>query len=83
MNHRNGLLVCDLSNLLDLVCEMSNGQAMSIATVKDRTPLLPERRPIPDFFVCDLMDAAPKGDMASMEHPIFSLSTKPDHRIRR
>ena len=21
--------------------------------------------------------------MASMEHPIFSLSTKPDHRIRR
>lgn len=29
------------------------------------------------------MDAAPKGDMASMEHPIFSLATKPDHRIRR
>jgi len=50
---------------------------------KERPPLLPERRPIPDFFVCDLMDAAPKGDMASMEHPIFSLSTKPDHRIRR
>eukprot|EP00456_Euglypha_rotunda_P010082 TRINITY_DN1243_c3_g1_i3.p1 TRINITY_DN1243_c3_g1~~TRINITY_DN1243_c3_g1_i3.p1 ORF type:complete len:348 (+),score=60.99 TRINITY_DN1243_c3_g1_i3:2283-3326(+) len=50
---------------------------------KVRPPLLPERRPIPDFFVCDLMDAAPKGDMASMEHPIFSLSTKPDHRIRR
>ena len=50
---------------------------------KERPPLLPERRRIPDFFVCDLMDAAPKGDMASMEHPIFSLSTKPDHRIRR
>ncbi len=50
---------------------------------KERPPLLPERRSIPDFFVCDLMDAAPKGDMASMEHPIFSLSTKPDHRIRR
>src|ERR1017187_330700 len=53
------------------------------AIAKERPPLLPERRPIPDFFVCDLMDAAPKGDMASMEHPIFSLSTKPDHRIRR
>jgi plasmid replication initiation protein len=51
--------------------------------VKERPPLLPERRLIADFFVCDLMDAAPKGDMASMEHPIFSLSTKPDHRIRR
>ncbi len=56
---------------------------MSLLTVKDRTPLLPERRPAPDFFLCDLMDAAPKGDMASMEHPIFSLSTKPDHRVRR
>jgi len=33
--------------------------------------------------VCDIFDAAPKGDMASMEHPIFSLSTKPDFRRRR
>jgi hypothetical protein len=49
----------------------------------DRSPLLPDRRTQADFFVCDLFDAAPKGDMASMEHPIFSLSTKPDHRIRR
>lgn len=49
----------------------------------DRSPLLPDRYPTPDFFVCDLFDAAPKGDMASMEHPIFSLSTKPDRRIRR
>jgi hypothetical protein len=53
--------------------------------LKDRSPLLPDRHPTPDFFVCDIFDAAvtPKGDMASMEHPIFSLSTKPDHRIRR
>ncbi|MEZ6140786.1 MAG: replication initiator protein A [Zavarzinella sp.] len=50
---------------------------------KDRSPLLPERYPTPDFFLCDIFDATPKGDMASMEHPIFSLSTKPDHRIRR
>lgn len=50
---------------------------------KERLPLLPDRHPTPDFFVCDLMDAAPKGDMASMQHPIFSLSTKPDHRVRR
>jgi plasmid replication initiation protein len=47
------------------------------------SPLLPDRRPQPDFFLCDLFDAAPKGDMASMEHPIFSLSTKPDRRVRR
>lgn len=48
-----------------------------------KTPLLPVRYPQRDFFVCDIFDAAPKGDMASMEHPIFSLSTKPDHRKRR
>ena len=46
-------------------------------------PLLPDRHPIQDFFVCDIMDAAPKDDMASMEHPIFSLSTKPDRRLRK
>ena len=34
-----------------------------------------------DFFVCDIFDALPKDDMASMEHPIFSLSTRPDRRI--
>ncbi len=45
-------------------------------------PLLPNRHPDQDFFVCDILDAAPKDDMGSMEHPMFSLSTKPDHRIR-
>ena len=45
-------------------------------------PLLPDRHPQGDFFVCDIFDAAPKGDIGSMEHPIFSLSTKPDTRPR-
>lgn len=48
-----------------------------------KSPLLPDRLAQSDFFVCDIFDAAPKGDMASMEHPIFSLSTKPDRHIRR
>ena len=48
----------------------------------DRTPLLPERHPEPDFFICDIFDAAPKSDTASMEHPLFTLSTKPDHQAR-
>ncbi len=34
-----------------------------------------------DFFVCDFMGAAPKHDLASMEHPLFSLATRPDRRI--
>ena len=36
-----------------------------------------------DFFICDILDAIPKDDMASMEHPIFSLSTRPDRRVLR
>ena len=43
--------------------------------------LLPDRYPTRDFFVCDVFDALPKDDLASMEHPIFSLSTRPDRRI--
>lgn len=46
------------------------------------SPLLPDRHPQGDFFVCDIFDAAPKGDIGSMEHPIFSLSTRPDTRPR-
>src|SRR3546814_17622302 len=49
----------------------------------DRTPLLPVRHPNQDLFICDVLDAIPKADMASMEHPVFSLSTKPDNRTRR
>lgn len=46
-----------------------------------RGGLLPDRHPTADFFSCDVFDAAPKGDLGSMEHPIFSLSTRPDRRI--
>ncbi|MEO1606423.1 MAG: replication initiator protein A [Pseudomonadota bacterium] len=38
-------------------------------------------QPETDFFVCDFFAVAPKHDLASMEHPIFSLSTRPDRRI--
>ena len=47
-----------------------------------RNPLLPDRHPQQDLFVCDIVDATPKGDMGSMEHPVFSLSTKPDMKPR-
>lgn len=43
--------------------------------------LLPDRHPTADFFVCDIFDATPKDDLGTMEHPIFSLSTRPDRRI--
>jgi plasmid replication initiation protein len=56
---------------------------MVCKVTKERSPLLPDRHPQRDLFVCDIVDAVPKGDMSSMEHPVFSLSTKPDTRSRR
>jgi plasmid replication initiation protein len=35
--------------------------------------LTPDRHPQRDFFVADILDANPKDDMASMEHPLFAL----------
>ena len=46
-----------------------------------RARLMPDRHPTADFFVCDIFDAVPKDDLASMEHPLFTLSTRPDRRI--
>ena len=45
--------------------------------------LLPVRHPQGDLFLCDVADAVLKGDMATMEHPFFALTTRPDRRIRR
>ena len=36
-----------------------------------------------DFFVCDIFEPSPKGDLGSMEHPMFALSTRPDRTIRQ
>jgi hypothetical protein len=55
---------------------------MAETSLTARSPLLPDRHPIQDFFICDVTDAIPKDDMGSMEHPIFSLATKPDVHIR-
>src|SRR5258708_4339812 len=48
-----------------------------------KSALPPQRHPNPDLFICDVLDAIPKDDMASMEHPIFSLATKADTRVLR
>ena len=42
---------------------------------------LPERHPVRDFFVLDILDVTPRSDIASMAHPIFSLSTRSESRI--
>ncbi len=45
--------------------------------------LLPDRHPTGDFFVCDVLAGLPKDDLATMEHPVFSLSTRPDRKVLR
>lgn len=40
--------------------------------------LLPDRHPTRDFFIADILDWALKDDRHSMEHPMFSLSKRPD-----
>jgi len=51
-------------------------------SVEVSQPLIPLRHPNRDFFVLDITDAAPRGDMASMEFPFFALTTQPDTRER-
>lgn len=45
--------------------------------------LLKENHPNRDFFVVDFADVTSKDDTATMEHPLFSLATKPDMRHLR
>lgn len=52
-------------------------------SLTSKSPLFPDRHQQLSLFFCDILDAAPKDDIGSMEHPIFTLSTKPDTRIRR
>lgn len=54
-----------------------------MAEYKNNDKLLPVRHPQVDLFICDVADAILKDDMASMEHPFYSLSKKPDTHVRR
>lgn len=47
------------------------------------TPLLPDRHPQHDLFICDVADAVLKDVMQHMEHPFYSLSKKPETSIKR
>ncbi|QDV42524.1 Replication initiator protein A [Stieleria neptunia] len=68
--------------VLDFVAEAFDYRKMTNVCQTTRAPLLPDRYPVGDLFICDVTDAIPKDDLHSMEHPIFSLSTKPDTRVR-
>jgi len=54
-----------------------------VTDIPNQGVLLPDRHPQQELFVCDIADAVLKDDMASMEHPFFSLSKKRDMQTRR
>ena len=56
---------------------------MVTETTNVLAPLLPDRHPQHDLFICDVADAVLKDVMAQMEHPFYSLSKKPETNIRR
>lgn len=55
----------------------------ALSSAASHEPLLPERHPDSDIFICDIADAAIKDDMASMEHPVFVLTKQPYLKRRR
>ncbi len=64
----------------DMTIEAGSGELVD--HVRVRGPLAPERYG-DELFVIDLFDGSLKGDLASMEFPVFSLSTKPDCEPRK
>jgi plasmid replication initiation protein len=75
-----------VEKLADVIARFEKASERSgegrMLVVDRRVSLLPDRHPTRDFFIADILDWALKDDRHSMEHPMFSLSKKPDRRIR-
>lgn len=76
----------NLPNIFDTLNKRSEEarrriEAGQVESKSDNPKLAPVRHAQSDFFVCDLVDYALKDDQASMEAPIFSLSTREDMQV--
>jgi plasmid replication initiation protein len=56
---------------------------MVTETPKSKEHLLPVKHDRDDLFLCDVADAVLKDIMPQMEHPFFSLSKKPETKVRK
>jgi plasmid replication initiation protein len=56
---------------------------MVTETTNTLAPLLPDRHPQHDLFICDVADAVLKDVMQHMEHPFYALSKRPETGVRR
>jgi plasmid replication initiation protein len=75
-----------MEKLEDILTRFGNkiaDNAQKLAERGAQPSLLPDRHPVRDFFIADILDCAFKGDRASMEHPFFSLSKTRDISTRR
>jgi plasmid replication initiation protein len=72
-----------LEDILTRFGDKIAGDSQETAGQGAKPHLLPDRHPVRDFFVADILDWALKDDCASMEHPFFSLSKTPDRKERR
>jgi hypothetical protein len=61
--------------------QRAENRAAPAPDAQSNVGLVKVRHPNRDFFLADLFDYALKDDSASMEAPIFTLSTKPDLSI--
>ncbi len=71
-----------LSDLFQAALTAQTGAVKTIGQSRHRPGLLPNRHPVRDFFIADILDWALKDDRHSMEHPFSSLSKKPDLKAR-
>lgn len=70
------------SELMITLKARSEAAQVALAEAKAAPPVLqPVRHPQMDFFVAGILDVANKGDLASMEHPLFALKSG-DRRVR-
>lgn len=70
------LRVGDLLDSAGVICNQHDKRSATTTTVARKSttaPLMPARYSQGDLFVADILDVAPKGDRASMEHPFFAL----------
>lgn len=62
---------------------MSSDSSLMESTKDKHSALVPDRHPQMDLFICDVADAVLKDLMRHMEHPFYSLSKKPEAKVRR
>ena len=61
---------------------MDGAGAMRPAGGAPRVPAI-QAIPAGGFFLCEVASPLPKSDLGTLEHPMFSLATRPDRRVLR